>query len=88
MTFSLHQGGVVMSSQVKHTKSSTHPRKSKYNNNNEHNLLVFYKIWKKFKKIQLTKNKMDLNNQKMKNHPPSPIPLAKQNLTCAHIRIA
>ena len=26
----------------------------------------------KYNKIQLTKNKMDLNNQKMTNHPPSP----------------
>ena len=26
----------------------------------------------KFNEIQLTKNEMDLNNQKMKNHPPSP----------------
>ena len=31
----------------------------------------FYKIWKKYNKFQLTKNEMDLNNQKMKNHPPS-----------------
>ena len=29
-------------------------------------------MWKKYNEIQLTKNKMDLNNQKMKNHPPSP----------------
>ena len=26
----------------------------------------------KYNEIQLTKNKMDLNNQKMTNHPPSP----------------
>ena len=45
--------------------------KSKYNNNN-HNMVVFYKIWKKYDEIKLTKNKMDLNNRKMKNHPPSP----------------
>ena len=35
-------------------------------------MYVFYKIQKKFNEIQLTKNKMDLNNRKMKNHPPSP----------------
>ena len=40
-------------------------------NNNKHIFLVFYKIWKKFNEIQLTKNKIDLKNQKMKNHPPS-----------------
>ena len=37
---------------------------------NKHNLLVFNKIWKKHNEIQLTKNKIDLNIQKM-NHPPS-----------------
>ena len=35
-------------------------------------MVIFYKKWKKYKEIQLTKNKMDLNNQKMTNHPPSP----------------
>ena len=34
---------------------------SKYNNS-KHNLLVFYKRWKKYNEIQLTKNKMDLSN--------------------------
>ena len=34
---------------------------------------VFYKIWKKYDEIQLTENKMDLNNRKIKNHPTSPI---------------
>ena len=29
--------------------------------------------WKKNNEIQLTKKQMDLNNQKMTNHPPSPI---------------
>ena len=33
-------------------------------NNNKH-MTVFYKIWKKYNEIQLTKNKMDLNNRKM-----------------------
>ena len=32
----------------------------------------FTKVWKKHNEIQLTKNKTDLNNQKMTNHPPSP----------------
>ena len=31
-------------------------------------MMVFYNIWKKYNEIQLTKNKMDLNNRKMKNH--------------------
>ena len=35
-------------------------------------MVIFYKKWKKYNKIQLTKNKMDLNIRKMKNHPPSP----------------
>ena len=30
---------------------------------------MFYKICKQFNKIQLTKNKMDLNIRKMTNHP-------------------
>ena len=34
---------------------------SKYNNN-KHNIVVFYKIWIEYNEIQLTKNKMDLNN--------------------------
>ena len=34
-------------------------------------MVIFYKIWKKFNEIQLTKNKMDLNILKMTNHPPS-----------------
>ena len=33
-------------------------------------MVVFYKIWKKYNEIQLTKQ-MDLNNRKMTNHPPS-----------------
>ena len=41
-----------------------------HNNNNKHNLLVFYEI-KKYNEIELTKRKMDLNNRKMKN-PPNP----------------
>ena len=34
---------------------------SKYNNN-KHNMVVFYKIRKKYNKIQITENNMDLNN--------------------------
>ena len=34
-------------------------------------MLVLYKRWKKYKEIQLTKHKMDLNNRKLKIiHPP------------------
>ena len=29
-------------------------------------MVVFYKKWKKYNKIQLTKNKMDLDNGKQK----------------------
>ena len=35
-------------------------------------MVIFYKRWKKYNEIQLTKNKMDLNIRKMTNHPPSP----------------
>ena len=35
-------------------------------------MVIFDKKWKKYNKIQLTKNKMDLNIRKMTNHPPSP----------------
>ena len=35
-------------------------------------MVIFYKKWKKYTEIQLTKNKMDLNVRKMINHPPSP----------------
>ena len=43
---------------------------SKYNNN-KRNIVVFYKKWKEYNEIQLTKYKMDLNNPKIKNHPHS-----------------
>ena len=33
-------------------------------------MVIFYKKWKKNNEIQLTKNKMDLNNRKITNHPP------------------
>ena len=35
-------------------------------------MVIFYKKWKKYNEIQLTKNKMDPNIRKMTNHPPSP----------------
>ena len=43
---------------------------TKYNNNKQ-NMVIFYKKWKKYNEIHLTKNKMDLNIRKMTNHPPS-----------------
>ena len=36
-------------------------------------MAIFYKKWKKYNEIQLTKNKMNLNIRKMTNHPPSPV---------------
>ena len=36
-------------------------------NINKHNMVIFYKTWKKFNEIQITENKMDLNKSKMKN---------------------
>ena len=42
----------------------------KYNNNKQ-NMGIFYKKWKKYNGIQLTKSKMDINIRKMANHPPS-----------------
>ena len=35
-------------------------------------MVIFDKKWKKYNQIQLTKNQMDLNNQKMTNNPYSP----------------
>ena len=36
------------------------------------NIILFYKIWNKYNEIQLTKNKMGLDNPRMTNHPSSP----------------
>ena len=37
-------------------------------------MVIFYKKWKStMNEIQLTKNKLDLNNRKMTNHIPSPV---------------
>ena len=35
-------------------------------------MVIFYKKWKKYNQIKLTKNKMDLNIRKMTNHPQYP----------------
>ena len=40
---------------------------NKYNNN-KNNMVIFYKKWKKYNKIKLTKNKMDLNIRKITHH--------------------
>ena len=45
-------------------------------------MVIFYKKWKKYNEIQLTKNKMDLNIRKMTNHPPSPVNIV---ILCLHI---
>ena len=34
-------------------------------------MVIFYKKWKKYNEIQLTRNEMDLNIRKMTNHAPS-----------------
>ena len=41
-------------------------------------MVLFYKKCKKYNEVQLTKNKMDLNNRKMKNHPPSHVKLLEK----------
>ena len=51
---------------------------SKYIINN-HNVVLFYKIWKTYNEIQSTTNKMDLNNRKITNHPPSPVQRVENN---------
>ena len=48
----------------------SHPNQ-KYNI--KHIMVIFHKKWKEYGEIQLTKNKMDLNNLIMNNHPPSPV---------------
>ena len=35
-------------------------------------MVIFYKKWKKYNEIQLTKTKMEINIRKITNHPPSP----------------
>ena len=53
--------------------------KSKHNIN-KHNMVLFYKKYKKYNEFQFTKNKMDLNNRKMTNHPPSPVQVSSKYL--------
>ena len=36
-------------------------------------MVLFYMIWKKYNEIKITRNKMDFNNRKMKNHPSSAV---------------
>ena len=40
---------------------------------NKQNIVIFYKKWKKYNEIKLTKNKIDLNIRKMPNHPTPPV---------------
>ena len=47
------------------------PGEKKYNNN-KHNLLLLYIRLKRYNEIQLTKNKMSLNNRNIKNRPSFP----------------
>ena len=51
----------------------SHPNQK---NNNKHNILIFYKKWKKYNEIQLTKIKMDINIRKITNRQPSPSKLS------------
>ena len=46
---------------------------------NKQNVVIFYKKWKKYNEVQLTKNKMDLNIRKMTYHPPSPMRSAERS---------
>ena len=47
-------------------------------------MVIFYKKWKKYNKIKMTKNKMDLNIRKMTNHPPYPVSMAIENGELMH----
>ena len=40
--------------------------------NNKQKRVIFYKKWKKYNEIQLTKSRMDSNIRKLTNDPPSP----------------
>ena len=46
---------------------------------------IYYKKWKKYNEIQLTKNKMDLNIRKMTNRPPSPVAGSVSPPNLAHL---
>ena len=52
------------------------------NQNTLINIIWYYfTIWKKYNEIQLPKNKMEFNNLKIKNHPPSPELKPRNNKT-------
>ena len=67
-----HPGTDPLGKTVEETGDQLMTTRSKYNNNKQ-NMAIVYKKWKKYNEIQLTRNKMDLNNRKMINHPPSPV---------------
>ena len=46
-----------------------------------HGILLLYKKWKKYYKIQSKKNKLDWNNRIKKNHPPSSLYQKLTNFT-------
>ena len=48
-------------------------------------MVIFYKKWKKYNEIQLTKKQMNLNIQKITNHPLSP---GISNITKEYYRIS
>ena len=57
---------------VEETRANLMTTQSNYNNNNnKQNMVIVYMKWKKYNEIQLTKNKIDLNNRKKQIiHPP------------------
>ena len=48
-------------------------------------MVIFYKKWKKYNEIQLTKNKIDLNIRNMTNHPPSTVLFVLVPAVCINI---
>ena len=56
---------------IPNSEGLSHPNQNR--KNNKHNMIIFYKKWKMYNKIHLTKkNKMDFNNQKRKIVYPPP----------------
>ena len=49
-------------------------------------MVIFYKKWKKYNELKLI-NKMNFNNRKIKNHPPSPTSWFKVNSTTTNDEI-
>ena len=47
-------------------------------------MVIFYKKWKKYNEIQLIKNKIDLNIQKIFIHPPPGRSRIRNSLTIIH----